>query len=51
MTNDLKQWRKARNLTQEGAAYLLGITPRHWQRLEAGHRRITAPIDRLLAIL
>jgi transcriptional regulator with XRE-family HTH domain len=51
MANDLKQWRKARNITQEQAAYALGITPRHWQRLEAGHRRITAPIERLLAML
>jgi len=51
MNSDLKQWRKARALTQEQAAQALGISPRHMQRLEAGHRRITQTLERLLAIL
>jgi len=51
MTNELKQWRKARNLTQEQAAYLLGISPRHVQRIEAGSNRLTPTLERLLAIL
>jgi len=50
MTTDIKQWRKARNITQEQAAYLLGITPRHYQRLEASNR-LSPTIERLLAIL
>ena len=46
MTN-LKAWRKERNLTQEKAAQALGITHRHYQRLEAGH----SPIRETLEIL
>jgi transcriptional regulator with XRE-family HTH domain len=48
---DVKEWRKARKLTQEQAAYLLGIGPRHVQRIEAGTRRLTPTLERLLAIL
>jgi transcriptional regulator with XRE-family HTH domain len=48
---DLKQWRKDRNLTQEQAADRLGIGPRHVQRIEAGTRRLTPTLERLLAIL
>jgi transcriptional regulator with XRE-family HTH domain len=33
----LKQWRKARNLTQEQAAQALSYSVRHYQKLEAGH--------------
>jgi transcriptional regulator with XRE-family HTH domain len=51
MVNQLKAWRKARNLTQEKAAYIVGITPRHWQRLEAGTNRLTPTIERLIGIL
>jgi transcriptional regulator with XRE-family HTH domain len=47
----LKEWRKARKLTQEQAAYLLGISPRHIGRLEAGTRRLTPTLERLMAIL
>lgn len=44
---DLKQWRKERNLTQEKAAQALGLSHRHYQRLEAGH----SPIRETLEIL
>ena len=48
---NLRQWRKAHNLTQERAAFELGISPRHWQRLEAGTNRLTPTLERLIAIL
>jgi transcriptional regulator with XRE-family HTH domain len=51
MINELKQWRKERKLTQEQAAERLGIGPRHVQRIEAGTRRLTPTLERLLAIL
>lgn len=51
MTNELRQWRKARNLTQEKAADILGIGPRHIQRIEAGTRRLTPTLERLIGIL
>ena len=51
MVNELKQWRKARNLTQEKAADILGIGPRHIQRIEAGSRRLTPTLERLIGIL
>jgi DNA-binding XRE family transcriptional regulator len=44
---DLKQWRKERKLTQEKAAQALGLSYRHYQRLEAGH----SPIRETLEIL
>ena len=51
MSANLKQWRKARNLTQEKAADILGIGPRHIQRIEAGTRRLTPTLERLIGIL
>ena len=51
MINQLKQWRKDRALTQEQAADRLGIGPRHIQRIEAGTRRLTPTLERLLAII
>lgn len=51
MNNQLRQWRKARNLTQEKAADILGIGPRHIQRIEAGTRRLTPTLERLIGIL
>jgi transcriptional regulator with XRE-family HTH domain len=51
MVNELKQWRKARALTQEQAAYALGISPRHVQRIERGSNRLTPTMERLLAML
>jgi transcriptional regulator with XRE-family HTH domain len=51
MTIDLKQWRKARGLTQEGAALQLGLSWRQYQRLEAGHCKLSGSVERLLAIL
>lgn len=38
---NMKQWRKARNLTQERAAQALGLSYRHYQKLEAGHCPLT----------
>jgi transcriptional regulator with XRE-family HTH domain len=51
MTSQLKQWRKDRALTQEQAADRLGIGPRHIQRIEAGTRRLTPTLERLIRIL
>jgi transcriptional regulator with XRE-family HTH domain len=51
MVNELRQWRKAKALTQEQAAHALGIGPRHVQRIEAGTRRLTPTLERLLSIL
>ena len=47
---NVKDWRKARALTQEQAAMLLAICPRHYQRVEAGHRRLTPMLARLLEL-
>jgi transcriptional regulator with XRE-family HTH domain len=51
MINQLKQYRKARNLTQEQLAEALGISPRHVQRLEAGTNRLTPTIEKLLDLI
>jgi transcriptional regulator with XRE-family HTH domain len=51
MSIDLKQYRKARNLTQEQLAEALGISPRHVQRLEAGTNRLTPTIEKLLDLI
>jgi len=48
---DLKAWRKARALTQEQLADALGIGARHVQRIEAGTRRLTPTLERLLSML
>ena len=48
MINELKQWRIDRRLTQEKAADMLGIGPRHIQRIEAGTRRLTPMLERLM---
>lgn len=47
---NVKAWRKARALTQEQAATLLAICPRHYQRVEAGHRPLTPMLARLLEL-
>lgn len=47
---NVKAWRKARALTQEQAATLLAICPRHFQRVEAGHRPLTPMLARLLEL-
>lgn len=47
---NVKAWRKARALTQEQAATLLAICPRHYQRVEAGHRPVTPMLARLLEL-
>jgi transcriptional regulator with XRE-family HTH domain len=48
MDNQLRQWRIDRNITQEKAADILGIGPRHIQRIEAGTRRLTPTLERLM---
>lgn len=45
----LRQWRKARQFTQEQAAEWLGISWRQYQRLEAGDSRVSGPIARLIS--
>lgn len=47
---NVKAWRLARNLTQERAAELLSVCPRHFQRVEAGHRRLTPMLARLIEL-
>jgi transcriptional regulator with XRE-family HTH domain len=48
---NVKAWRKARNLTQEKAASLLGLSWRQYQRLEAGHSKLSGSVARLIDIL
>lgn len=50
MTN-LKAWRKAKNLTQEKAAQALGLSYRHYQRLEAGHSPLTETMQILVKVI
>lgn len=44
----IKAWRLDRAMTQEQAAEWLGISWRQYQRLEAGHSKISGPIARLI---
>lgn len=44
---DLKQWRKARGMTQVQAAESLAMTESHYRKLETGR----APINRRVAML
>ena len=44
----IKQWRLNRAMTQEQAADWLGISWRQYQRLEAGHCKVSGPIARLI---
>jgi len=48
---DIKAWRKARKITQEQAADILGVSPRQIQRLEAGTNRLTPTLVKLMAQL
>jgi transcriptional regulator with XRE-family HTH domain len=48
---ELKARRAAMRLTQEQAAYRLGIGLRHYQKLEAGHCAITGPLAKLAALI
>jgi transcriptional regulator with XRE-family HTH domain len=47
----VKAWRKARKLTQEQAATLLGVSWRQYQRIEAGHSKLSGSVARLMEIL
>ena len=44
----IKQWRLNRAMTQEQAADWLGISWRQYQRIEAGHCKVSGPIARLI---
>ena len=46
--NFIKQWRVNRAMTQEQAAEWLGISWRQYQRIEAGHCKVSGPIARLI---
>lgn len=48
MINELKQWRKNKGISQADAAEQLGIGVRHIQRIEAGTRRLTPTLERLM---
>lgn len=48
---DVRQWRKGKGLSQEKAAQALGISVRHYQRIEAGHSPITETIEILVRVL
>lgn len=45
---DIRNWRKAHNMTQEQAADRLGISWRQFQRIEAGQCKVSGPIARLI---
>jgi transcriptional regulator with XRE-family HTH domain len=49
--NKVKAWRKQRNITQEQAAILLGVSWRQYQRIEAGHCGISGSIERLIEMI
>lgn len=49
--NNIKAWRKARNITQEQAATLLGLSWRQYQRVEAGKCNLSGSVARLLDVL
>lgn len=51
MINQLRQWRKDKGISQDRAAEQLGIGVRHIQRIEAGTRRLTPTLERLMGIL
>lgn len=46
--SDLRLWRHAKGFTQEQAADWLGLSWRHYQRLEAGERPIMGQTRRLI---
>lgn len=50
-SNIVKEWRKSKGLTQEKAARALGISYRHYQRIESGHSPITETIEILIELL
>lgn len=48
-SQDLRSLRQSAKLSQERAADLLGISPRHYKRLEAGTVTIRESLARLIA--
>lgn len=51
MNNQLRQWRIAKGISQERAACELGVGVRHIQRIEAGTRRLTPTLERLMQVI
>ena len=47
----LKQRRAVMGLTQEQAAESLGLSLRHYQKLEAGHNGITDTVAKLVGLI
>jgi transcriptional regulator with XRE-family HTH domain len=48
----VKAWRKARaGMTQEQAAQALGLSVRQYQRLEAGHSKLSGSVARLMELI
>ena len=45
---NIRNWRKAHNMTQEQAADRLGISWRQFQRIEAGQCKVSGPIVKLI---
>lgn len=45
---ELREWRKHRGWTQERAAAWLGVSARHYQKLEAGAHAVSIPMSRLV---
>ncbi len=49
---NVKAWRKARApMTQEQAAQALGLSVRQYQRLEAGHSKLSGSVARLMELI
>jgi transcriptional regulator with XRE-family HTH domain len=53
MDNKIKAWRKAQGpkFSQERAAQALGLSVRHYQKLEAGHAPLTETMEILIRAL
>ena len=41
-----RDWRDSLRLTQEGAAMIIGVGRRQWQRYEAGSHPVPVPVAR-----
>lgn len=48
---NVKAWRKARALTQEQASTLLGLSWRQYQRVEAGHSKLSGSVARIMELM
>lgn len=48
---NVKAWRKSRNMTQETAARELGLSWRQYQRVEAGHSKLSGSVARVMELM